>query len=72
MPIGFGAGIRNQSGVMGSSAGMSALFDMTLSKKASQGNSHRDNIKRNRSKKEIHDIIECNESNMNTYGQEMT
>ena len=69
MPIGYAAGVRNSSGMMGSSSGMS-LFELALNKKASSGNSHRDIMKRIRSRKEIHDIIEANENNLNTYGHE--
>jgi hypothetical protein len=53
MPIGFGAAIAGQNGIMSSSQGMSSLFGLSMSKKISGGynNASNDVSKKLRSKK---------------------
>lgn len=65
MPVGFGAAIR-ESIVLNTPNGLPGLLNLSLPKKQNSGMSQSNLGKKLRSKKEIHDIIECNSSNFNT------
>ena len=51
MPIGFGAGMTSSNGFMSSGTGMPGMFEMALSKKISSSNSHKEVMKKIRSKR---------------------